>query len=141
MPMPLLKPHMSSPPKLGALASLRAHWPEYLMEAGLLGAFMVSACVFGALYEFPQSPVHQAIMSALLRRLLMGMSMGLTAIAHHLFALGKAVRRAYQPIGDVHFSSGWAKSRPGTLLFYMPRSSWGRCWECFWWRNFLARIV
>ena len=54
---------MSPAPKLGALASVQLHWPEYLMEAGLLGAFMVSACVFGALYEFPQSPVHQAIMS------------------------------------------------------------------------------
>src|SRR5947209_19917637 len=29
---------------LGALGSLRIHWPEYLIEAGLLGAFMVSAC-------------------------------------------------------------------------------------------------
>ena len=72
---------MSPAPKLGAVASARLHWPEYLMEAGLLGAFMVSACVFGALYEFPKSPVHQAIMSSLLRRMLMGMSMGLTAIA------------------------------------------------------------
>jgi len=66
---------------LGPLESLQAHWPEYLMEAGLLGAFMVSACIFGALYEFPQSPVHQAIHSSLLRRLLMGISMGSTAIA------------------------------------------------------------
>src|ERR1044071_195798 len=72
---------MPPAPKLGALASARLHWPEYLMEAGLLGAFMMSACVFGALYEFPQSPLHQAIMSRMLRRLLMGMSMGLTAIA------------------------------------------------------------
>jgi aquaporin Z len=71
----------AQPPKLGALASLRVHWPEYLMEAALLGAFMVSACVFGALYEFPQSPVHQAIPSGFLRRLLMGLSMGSTAIA------------------------------------------------------------
>jgi aquaporin Z len=71
----------SEAPKLGAVQSLRAHWPEYLMEAGLLGAFMVSACVFGALYEFPRSPVHQAITSQLLRRMLMGISMGLTAIA------------------------------------------------------------
>ena len=66
---------------LGAIRSLQAHWPEYLMEAALLGAFMVSACLFGALYEFPQSPVHQAIHSSLLRRLLMGISMGSTAIA------------------------------------------------------------
>ena len=71
----------SQAPKLGALASLKAHWPEYLMEAGLLGSFMVSACVFGALYEFPQSPVHQAIGSGFLRRMLMGVSMGLTAVA------------------------------------------------------------
>jgi len=72
---------VSQRPELGALASLRYHWPEYLMEAGLLGAFMVSACVFGALYEFPRSPVHQAIMSGFVRRILMGLSMGLTAIA------------------------------------------------------------
>src|SRR5438874_1797771 len=51
------------------------------MEACLLGAFMVSACVFGALYEFPHSPLRQAISSQLLRRMLMGTSMGLTAIA------------------------------------------------------------
>ena len=72
---------VSEAPKLGALGSLRIHWPEYLMEAGLLGAFMISACVFGAIYEFPGSPVRQAITSVSLRRLLMGMSMGLTAIA------------------------------------------------------------
>ena len=36
-------------PRRGALSSLLAHWPEYLMEAALLGAFMVSACVFGIL--------------------------------------------------------------------------------------------
>ncbi len=68
-------------PELGVLTALRTHWPEYLMEAGLLAAFMVSACVFGALYEFPGSPVHQVILSGFLRRFLMGISMGLTAIA------------------------------------------------------------
>jgi aquaporin Z len=59
----------------------RAHWPEYLMEAWGLGMFMISACVFGALYEFPGSPVHRAIGSELARRALMGLSMGLTAVA------------------------------------------------------------
>src|SRR5437763_2247977 len=68
-------------PKLGASSSLQLHWPEYLMEASLLGAFMVSACLFGALYEFPHSPVRQVIATQLLRRVLMGLSMGLTAIA------------------------------------------------------------
>jgi aquaporin Z len=51
------------------------------MEAWGLGTFMISACLFGALYEFPGSPIHKAISSELLRRLMMGLSMGLTAIA------------------------------------------------------------
>jgi aquaporin Z len=66
---------------LSLAAAVRSHWPEYLMEAGLLGAFMVSACVFGVLYEFPHSPVREAISSNFVRRMLMGASMGLTAIA------------------------------------------------------------
>lgn len=69
------------PPQLGALASVHLHWPEYLMEAALLGTFMVSACLFGALYESSHSPVRHAIASQLLRRMLMGLSMGLTAVA------------------------------------------------------------
>src|SRR5215468_5056290 len=64
-----------------ARRALQLHWPEYLMEAAGLGFFMISACLFGALYENPASPVQQAISSTLLRRLLMGLSMGLTSIA------------------------------------------------------------
>lgn len=51
------------------------------MEAVGLGLFMTSACVFGLLYEHPSSPLQQAIGSANLRRALMGLSMGLTAVA------------------------------------------------------------
>lgn len=51
------------------------------MEAAGLGLFMVSACLFGVLYEHPSSPLQQAVSSAELRRALMGGSMGLTAIA------------------------------------------------------------
>ncbi|KAA0221797.1 aquaporin family protein [candidate division KSB1 bacterium] len=62
-------------------AVLKKHWPEYLMEAAGLGLFMVSACGFGALLEHPASPVRQAIDSAFVRRAVMGLAMGLTAIA------------------------------------------------------------
>jgi aquaporin Z len=57
------------------------HWPEYLMEAACLGMFMMSACVFGVLLEYPQSPLRMAIADPMLRRGLMGIAMGLTAIA------------------------------------------------------------
>ncbi len=58
-----------------------AHWREYLIEAWGLGTFMVSACLFCALLEHPKSPVRAAIARATLRRVLMGLAMGATAIA------------------------------------------------------------
>ncbi len=60
--------------------ALHAHWPEYLMEAWGLGAFMVSAGVFATLLEHPGSPVRGAIESGDVRRALMGVAMGATAI-------------------------------------------------------------
>jgi aquaporin Z len=60
---------------------LLEHLPEYAIEGGLLGLFMLSACSFGVLLEHPDSPVHRAIGDPLLRRALMGLAMGGTAIA------------------------------------------------------------
>lgn len=65
----------------GALQSLRTHWPEYLIEAWALGTFMISAGLFAVLFDYPRSPVHQAISDATTRRVLGGIAMGLTAIA------------------------------------------------------------
>lgn len=59
---------------------LRTHWPEYLIEGAYLGLFMLSACLFGVLLEHPDSAVHRAIPDAFLRRVLMGVAMGTTAI-------------------------------------------------------------
>src|SRR5688572_6796201 len=62
-------------------SSLKAHWPEYAIEAAGIAAFMASALAFTALLEHPGSPVHQAVESAMLRRALMGLAMGATAMA------------------------------------------------------------
>lgn len=61
--------------------SLRRHWPEYAMEAALLGLFMVSACVFSTLLQSPSYPVRRAIPDDGLRLALLGLAMGLTAVA------------------------------------------------------------
>ncbi len=61
--------------------SLTRHWPEYAIEAAGLGFFMISACIFGTILEHPASPIHQAIADPLPRRALMGLAMGLTAVA------------------------------------------------------------
>jgi aquaporin Z len=68
---------------------MRRHWPEYLIEAVCLGVFMVSACSFAALLEHPLSPVHQSIQNPTLRRILMGLAMGATAIALIYSRFGK----------------------------------------------------
>jgi aquaporin Z len=65
---------------LGPLQTLRRHWPEYLMEAWGLGVFMVAAGMAVVLLESAGSPVHQWIGDADLRRVLIGIVMGLTAI-------------------------------------------------------------
>jgi aquaporin Z len=65
----------------GARRALRSHWPEYVIEACGLGVFMISACLVVALLEYPFSPVHQAIDDSFARRALVGLAMGLTAIA------------------------------------------------------------
>jgi aquaporin Z len=67
--------------KAPVTSALRAHWPEYLIEAGLLALFMISACTFGVLLFHPGSPVHAALGGDFGRRTVMGAAMGATAVA------------------------------------------------------------
>jgi len=98
--------------------ALRLHWPEYLMEAAELGLFMISAGLLGVLLEYPGSPVHQALPNPMLRRVLMGMAMGATAIAIIYSPWGKQSGAHFNPLvtlmffrlGKVH---GW------DALFYV----------------------
>jgi aquaporin Z len=50
------------------------------MEMAELGLFMISACIFATLLGHPVSPVPQLVADPLVRRLGMGMAMGLTAV-------------------------------------------------------------
>lgn len=51
------------------------------MEAAGLGLFMVSAAFVTAAFEYPHSPLHGLIADGFTRRLLIGLAMGLTAVA------------------------------------------------------------
>lgn len=61
--------------------SVRDHWPEYLIEAGGIAAFMLSAISFTVLLEHPASPLRASLPAPLARRALMGAAMAATAIA------------------------------------------------------------
>jgi aquaporin Z len=140
MPTPPVAASFEQPPKLGALGSLRAHWPEFLMEAGLLGAFMVSACVFGVLYEFPHSPVRQTITSQLLRRLLMGISMGLTAIGIIYSPWGKQSGAHINPSVTLTFFR-LGKIKSWDVIFYIAAQFTGAVLGVFLVGRFLGKEI
>jgi aquaporin Z len=93
------------------LDSLKRHWPEYLMEAAELALFMISACLFVALLEHPASPVRQALPNPFVRRVLMGLAMGSTAVAIVFSPLGKRSGAHFNPAVTLSF---WRLKRVST---------------------------
>jgi aquaporin Z len=64
-----------------ARQALVGHWPEYLIEGWALGTFMIAAGVVATLLGAPASRVGMAVTDPMLRNILGGVAMGLTAIA------------------------------------------------------------
>ncbi len=85
------------------LAALHSHWPEYLMEAAELGLFMLSACLVVALMESPGSFAHAAMPDPMLRRVLTGIAMGLTAVAIVYSPWGKQSGAHFNPAVTLTF--------------------------------------
>jgi aquaporin Z len=81
------------------------HWPEYLIEGAALGTFMLSACVFSTLLQHPASPLHHLIASAFLRRCVMGLLMGSTAIVLIYSPWGKRSGAQMNPSVTLSFLS------------------------------------
>lgn len=100
------------------LPALKDHWPEYLMEAVGLGMFMIAAGLFGTLLEYPGSPVRQALPDAVLRRVLMGLAMGLTAIGIIYSPWGKRSGAHRNPTVTLTFYR-LGKIAPWDALFYV----------------------
>ena len=89
------------------------------MEAAALGTFMVSACAFVVLFEHPSSPVHQSFEGAsMLRRSLIGLAMGLTAIGIIYSPWGQRSGAHMNPAVTLTFLS-LGKIAPWDALFYV----------------------
>jgi aquaporin Z len=88
------------------LLAYRRHWPEYLMEAAELGAFMIAACIAAVLLFDSASPLAEALPNPILRRLLMVSRW--EAPRWQSFTLpGHAVWRSRQPDGYLGKTAPW----------------------------------
>lgn len=88
------------------------------MEAAELGTFMISAGVFAALIEHPASPVRLSIDDPLVRRMLMGVLMGLTAITIVHSSWGKQSGAHFNPSVTLTFFR-LGKIDPWDAAFYV----------------------
>ena len=77
--------------------SFQRNWRLYVDEGAELAIFMISACFFDVLLFDPALPVVNFLPSTALRRLLMGMSMGGTAILIIRSSMGKRSGAHFNP--------------------------------------------
>ena len=102
----------------GAIEAVRGHWPDYLIEAAGLALFMISAGAFATLLESPQSPVRGMLPDPLVRRALMGIAMGATAIGLIYSPWGRQSGAHFNPAVTLAFSR-LGKVAPWDGVFYV----------------------
>jgi aquaporin Z len=102
----------------------RSHLPEYLIEAWGLGSFMVAAGIFSTTVMHPSSYIHQFIPDPFLQRFLIGIAMGLTAIAITYSPWGKQSGAHLNPAVTLTFAR-LGKVNPFDALFYIIFQSIG----------------
>ena len=92
------------------------------MEGACMGLFLLSACAFTALLEHPASmPCTSRSTIPWLRRALMGLAMGITAVLLVTSPLGKRSGAHMNPGRDAHLLDAGQDRDRGDALFYIAR--------------------
>jgi aquaporin Z len=82
---------------LSSQLAIRHRWHLYIFEGVELALFMISACVFTVILFDPSSPIASLLPDQTLRRLLMGISMGVTAVLIIHSPMGKRSGAHFNP--------------------------------------------
>ncbi len=110
----------------GLVQTFKQHWPEFAMEAAELGLFMISACTFTVLLFHPRSVIASIVPDGILKRMLMGVAMGSTAISIIFSPLGKRSGAHFNPsVTLTYFRLG--KVRAWDAFFYIVAQFIGSC--------------
>jgi aquaporin Z len=99
--------------------ALRSHWPEYLIEASLLAVFMMSACLAVFCVEHPASPLARRVRPGWRRRVMVGILMGLTAMALIYSPAGRRSGAHMNPATTLTFFVLGRVSPPDALFYIL----------------------
>ena len=95
--MPIVDNYAQAATKRTAWSTLSRDWQLYLYEGAQLALFMISACVCTVLLFHSGAAAVRVFPSAILRRMLMGISMGLTAVLIIHSPMGKSSGAHFNP--------------------------------------------
>jgi aquaporin Z len=109
---------LKSPQEFSPAEALLLHWPDYLIEAWALGVFMISAAVVTTLLESQGGALHQWIANATLRRVLIGLAMGGTAVVLIYSPWGRRSGAHMNPAVTLAFLS-LGRISPVNAVFYI----------------------
>lgn len=107
-----------------AREALGSHWPEYLIEGWALGTFMIAAGIVATLLGSPTSPVGMAITNPMLRNVVAGVAMGITAIALIHSPWGKRSGAHMNPAVTLTFLR-LRKTRGWDAVFFIAAQTFG----------------
>lgn len=100
------------------MTALRYHWPEYLIEGWALAMFMISAGVFTVLLQHPSFLLPQIMEDGDLRRAIVGLAMGFTAVGLIYSPWGKRSGAHMNPAVTLAFLR-LRKVHPWDALFFI----------------------
>ena len=95
--LPIVDEDAQAAAKPTARGAFSENWRLYLYEAAELAIFMISACVFTVILFHPGYPALRMIPSAIVRRIVMGIGMGLTAVLIIHSPMGKSSGAHFNP--------------------------------------------